>query len=73
MLVLDMIMEPGMDGLDAYKEIIKICPAQKAIIATGYSTSERIKHAQALGAGACLKKPYVMEDLARAVREELDR
>ena len=73
MLILDMIMAPGMDGLDTYKAIIKINPGQKAIIATGYSTSERIKQAQAIGAGACLKKPYLIENLARAVRDELDR
>jgi len=58
LLVLDMIMEPGIDGLDTYKEIIKIHPAQKAIIVTGFSTSERVKEAQLLGAGACLTKPY---------------
>jgi PAS domain S-box-containing protein len=73
LLIIDMIMDPGMDGLDAYKEIIKIRPAQKAIIATGYSTSKRIKQLQSLGAGACLKKPYLIEDLARAVRAELNR
>ncbi|MBC2715784.1 MAG: PAS domain S-box protein [Desulfobacteraceae bacterium] len=73
MLILDMIMTPGMDGLDTYKEIIKINPGQKAIIATGYSTSDRIKQAQALGAGACLKKPYLIEGLARAVKEEIDK
>ena len=35
LLVLDMIMEPGIDGLETYREILKICPGQKSIIATG--------------------------------------
>ncbi len=73
MLILDMIMNPGMDGLDTYKAIIAINPGQKAIIATGYSTSDRIKQAQSLGAGACLKKPYLIETLAQIVRKELDK
>ena len=73
LLILDMIMEPGMDGLDTYKKIIEIHPSQKAIIATGFSTSDRITQAQTLGAGACLKKPYLLKDMARLVREELDR
>lgn len=73
LLILDMIMEPGMDGLDTYKKIIGIRPSQKAIIATGFSTSDRISQVQSLGAGACLKKPYLLEELARLVREELDR
>ena len=73
LVILDMIMHPGIDGLDTYKEILKINPSQKAIIATGFSTSDRIQTAQSLGAGACLKKPYLLEDIARTVREELDR
>jgi len=72
LLIIDMIMDPGMDGLDTYKKIITIKPDQKAIIATGYSTSGRIRQVQSLGAGACLKKPYLIEDLARTVREALD-
>jgi len=31
LLIIDMIMDPGMDGLDTYKEIIAIIPDQKAI------------------------------------------
>lgn len=73
LLILDMIMEPGMDGLETYRKILQLHPAQKAIIASGYSESERVKEAQRLGAGAYVKKPYLMEKMAVAVREELDR
>jgi len=72
LLILDMIMEPGMDGLETYRQILQLHPAQKAIIASGYSESERVKEAQRLGAGAYVKKPYLMEKMAIAVREELD-
>jgi two-component system, cell cycle sensor histidine kinase and response regulator CckA len=37
LLLLDMLMEPGMDGLETYKKILAIRPGQKAIIATGFS------------------------------------
>ena len=40
LLVLDMIMDPGIDGLETYKKILKMHPGQKAIIASGYSESE---------------------------------
>jgi PAS domain S-box-containing protein len=73
LIVLDMIMDPGMDGLDAYMGILKIQPKQKAIIISGFSESERVNEAHALGAGAYLRKPYVMEKLGLAVRKELDR
>jgi PAS domain S-box-containing protein len=73
LLVLDMIMDPGMDGLDTYARILEIRPGQKAIIVSGFSESDRVHLAQALGAGAYLKKPYVREKLGLAVRKELDR
>ncbi|MDH3383575.1 MAG: PAS domain S-box protein, partial [Deltaproteobacteria bacterium] len=73
LLVLDMIMEPGMDGLDTYKRVLEIVPNQKAIIVSGFSESDRVHAAQALGAGAYVKKPYFIEKLGLAVRQELDR
>ncbi len=72
-VVLDMIMNPGMDGLDTYKEILKLRPGQRAIIASGFSESGRVKEAQRLGAGAYVKKPYLMEKIAMAIRNELNR
>jgi signal transduction histidine kinase/CheY-like chemotaxis protein len=73
LLILDMIMDPGIDGLATYKQILQQHPTQKAIIASGFSESERVKEAQKLGAGAYVKKPYLMEKLAVAVKEELDK
>ncbi|MBA4422670.1 MAG: hypothetical protein C0390_06140 [Syntrophus sp. (in: bacteria)] len=73
LLLLDMIMAPGMDGLDTYRKILELCPGQKAIIASGYSETDRVKEAQRLGAVAYLKKPYTVEMVAVAVRRELDR
>jgi len=73
LLVLDMIMEPGIDGLETYKKILEIHPGQKSIIASGYSESARVKEAQHLGAGTYVKKPYLLEKIGRAIRIELDR
>jgi PAS domain S-box-containing protein len=73
LLVLDMIMNPGMDGLDTYKKIIEIHPGQKAIIASGYTETERVVEVQRLGAGAYIKKPYTFEKIALAVKTELEK
>jgi len=73
LLVLDMIMDPGIDGLETYKRILKLHPGQKAIIASGFSESKRVKQAQKLGAGTYVKKPYLMEQIGIAVKNELDR
>ena len=73
LIVLDMIMDPGMDGLDTYKAVLEIRPGQKAIIVSGFSETARVEEAKRLGAGGYLRKPYVAERLGLAVRKELDR
>ncbi|MGD9358705.1 MAG: PAS domain S-box protein [Desulfobacterales bacterium] len=72
LLVLDMIMEPGIDGLETYQKIIEFRPGQKAIIASGYSESARVKEAQRLGAGTYLKKPYLLQKIGWAIKAELN-
>jgi DNA-binding NtrC family response regulator len=71
LLVLDMIMDPGIDGLETYRRILELHPAQKAIIASGFSETERVREAQRLGAGKYIKKPYTLEKMGLAVEEEL--
>ena len=73
LLVLDMIMAPGMDGLDTYRQVLKLHPRQKAIIASGYSETDRIKEAQKLGAGQYIKKPYTLEKIGIAVKNEFKK
>ena len=68
-LVLDMIMEPGFDGLDTYCEVIKLHPGQKAIMTSGFSETDRVKEAERLGVGRYIKKPYTMQKLGKAIRE----
>jgi CheY-like chemotaxis protein len=73
LLILDMIMDPGIDGLDTYKKILDLHPKQKAIIASGFSETDRVKAAQTLGAGQYVKKPYTLEKIGLAVKAELSR
>jgi PAS domain S-box-containing protein len=73
LIVLDMIMEPGMDGLETYRRILKHKPGQKAIIVSGFSETEKVKNVKQLGAGEYVRKPYVLEKLGAAVRAELDK
>ncbi len=73
LLVLDMIMDPGIDGLETYKKILEITPKQKAIIASGFSETDLVKKVQRLGAGKYIKKPYTLEKIGLAVKEELEK
>ena len=73
LILLDMIMDPGMNGRKTYEQIIKIHPNQKATIASGFAETDDVKEAQKLGAGQYIKKPYTIEKIGLAVKEELDR
>lgn len=73
LVILDMIMAPGMDGLDTYIQILKHHPRQKAIIASGFSETLRVKAALQRGAGQYIKKPYSLEKIDLAVRTELSK
>ena len=73
LLLLDMIMDPGIDGLETYKRILETHPKQKALIVSGYAETERVKEAQTLGAGAYIKKPFVFEQIGIAVKNELNK
>lgn len=73
LLILDMIMDPGMDGLETYRKVLEFLPSQKAIIVSGFSETDRVREAQRLGAGDYVKKPYLLRTIGQAIRKELSR
>ncbi len=73
LIVLDMLMEPGINGRQTYAKIIEQYPNQKAIIASGFSKSDDVKIALQLGASEFIGKPYSREQLGRAVKDVLNR
>jgi PAS domain S-box-containing protein len=73
LLLLDMLMDPGIDGLETFRQIRQFKPGQKAIIASGFSQSDRVQKTIELGAGQYIKKPYTIEKIGLAVQKELAR
>lgn len=73
LLIMDMTMPEGIDGAETYWRAQKVRPGVKAIILSGFAESEQVRRAQALGAGAYVRKPVTLDGLARAVRQELDQ
>ena len=71
LVLLDMIMEGGMDGLETYRRIKKLKPDQKVIILSGYADSNRIEEARLLGIHTFLKKPCGLETLGTALHHAL--
>ena len=72
LVVLDMIMEPGMNGRETYERMLEINPAQKAIIVSGFAETEDVRQTLKAGAGCYVKKPFTLEKIGQAVRETLD-
>jgi DNA-binding NarL/FixJ family response regulator len=62
-----------MDGLDTYQKILELYTQQKAIIVSGFSETARVREAQRLGADIYIRKPYTLERIGLAVRNQLDR
>ena len=73
LVVLDMIMDPGISGLDTFRELKIIDPDIRAVITSGYSKTRDVEKAQELGAGPFIKKPYSLELLGLTLKEELDK
>jgi len=73
LLLLDMIMDPGMNGRETYEQIKEINPLQKAIIVSGFAETEDVRATQKLGAGPYIKKPITLEILGLAVKDELSK
>jgi CheY-like chemotaxis protein len=73
LLLLDMIMDPGINGRETYDRVIETHPNQKAIIISGFSETDAVKEAQKLGVGKYIKKPFTLEKIGLAVKEELEK
>jgi two-component system cell cycle sensor histidine kinase/response regulator CckA len=73
LVILDMVMPRGLDGVETFRQMLKLSPHQKAIILSGYSEMDRVAEIRKLGVGAYIRKPVSRRELAFAVRRELDR
>jgi len=73
LILLDMIMDPGINGCETYERIIKIHQKQKAVIVSGFAETDEVKEVQKLGAGQYIKKPVTLEKIGLVVKEELEK
>lgn len=72
LVILDMMMDPGINGCETYERILQYAPGQKAIITTGYSNATDIDRAMHLGINQIVKKPYSLHELAQALMLEIN-
>jgi CheY-like chemotaxis protein len=73
LLLTDMVMPGGMTGTELMERARANNPGLKVICMSGYSTELVGKAFPAAGAATLLGKPFHASELARAVRDALDR
>lgn len=71
MVLMDMIMDPGINGLEATQQILEIKPDTPILIASGYSETGMIEKAIQCGARQFIQKPYSIKALGDRVRDLL--
>lgn len=71
LVLLDMMMPPGIDGLETLRRIRAFKPDQKVIIASGFSREHQAEAAMELGVLEYVKKPYSIEKIGTAARNAL--
>ena len=72
MVILDMIM-PGMSGGETYDRLKEINPDIKVLLSSGYSINGQAKKILDRGCNAFIQKPFNLKELAKKVREVLDK
>lgn len=70
-LVLDMMLTDDMDGPQVYQEILKVNPAQRAVVVSGDVSADRVAAIKNLGVSHFVPKPYSLAKLAEAVHAVL--
>lgn len=71
-MITDLTM-PNMTGLELVRRLRRLSPELPVIMCTGFYDEDVRRKAEAVGIRHCLSKPVVRRDLARAIRDLLDK
>jgi DNA-binding NtrC family response regulator len=72
-IILDIIMPGGMDGIEILREIKKVQPLTEVILLTGHASLETSINGMKLGAFDYLEKPVRLENLLTKLAQALNR
>jgi two-component system cell cycle sensor histidine kinase/response regulator CckA len=72
LVILDLIM-PGMGGMRCLRELLKINPRGRVLVASGYSAGGPAREAIDAGARGYLGKPYDIDKMLTVIRGVLDK
>ena len=69
-MLLDLILGPGVDGLETCELAFKCRPNIKVLLVSGYSRPKGLSKLQRLGAVDYLQKPFTFESISKALNSE---
>ena len=72
-VVLDIKMPGGMDGIEVLKEIKKLYPLTEVILLTGHASVETSIDGMKLGAFDYLMKPIKLEELLQKIAQAIEK
>ena len=72
-VILDIKMPGGMDGIEALREIKKIQPLAEIILLTGHASVETSIEGMKLGAFDYLLKPIKLEELLKKIAQAIEK
>lgn len=72
-VILDIKMPGGMDGIEALREIKKIQPLTEVILLTGHASVETSIEGMKLGAFDYLLKPIKLDDLLKKIAQAIEK
>ena len=65
------IVMPGKDGIELLKDAKSVTAKLPIVMMSGYSVEDKKLQAQDLGAAACLKKPFEIDEVKKVIKEIL--
>jgi len=72
-VILDIKMPGGMDGIEALREMKKIQPLAEVILLTGHASVETSLEGMKLGAFDYLLKPIKLDDLLKKIAQAIEK
>ncbi len=70
-VLMDLTM-PHMDGLETFRELRRLDPACRVVLTSGYNEQEAIQDFLGKGLAAFVQKPFLRDDLIKALRRALE-
>ncbi|NWJ40720.1 MAG: CHASE domain-containing protein [Geothrix sp.] len=70
-VLMDLTM-PHMDGLETFRELRRLDPGCRVVLTSGYNEQEAIQDFLGKGLAAFVQKPFLRDDLLKALRRALE-